>query len=104
MANAPKNDFSPEVGVAWDPWHDGKTVFRAGAGLYYENTPINDILFDRVSRLPTGLFFGEQTFVAQPVPFLSRRHQRIHSDGIPFTGHGGYGHLRFAASRKLSMG
>jgi hypothetical protein len=60
--NAPKLDFSPELGIAWDPWRNGKTVFRAGVGLYYENTPINDVLFDRVSRLPTGLFFGDTGF------------------------------------------
>lgn len=60
--NAPYLNFSPELGIAWDPWHTGKTVIRAGAGLYYENTPLNDVLFDRVSRLPNGLFFGDTGF------------------------------------------
>jgi hypothetical protein len=59
-ANSPNLNFSPEVGIAWDPFKNGKTVLRAGAGLYYENTIINDLLFDRVLRLPTGLFFGSQ--------------------------------------------
>jgi hypothetical protein len=34
--NGDHNNFAPRVGVAWDPWGTGKTVFRAGAGINYE--------------------------------------------------------------------
>ncbi len=44
--------------MAWDPWGTGKTVIRAGAGLYYENAIFNNVLFDRPARLTSGLFFG----------------------------------------------
>jgi len=52
----PNLNFSPSLGIAWDPTKNGKTVIRAGIGLYYDNTVFNNILFDRVVRLPTGEF------------------------------------------------
>ncbi len=52
----PNRNFAPQIGVAWDPRGNGKTVIRAGAGLYYENVIFNNVLFDRPFRLPTGAF------------------------------------------------
>jgi len=31
-----KTDFAPRFGVAWDPFHHGKTVVRTGYGVYHE--------------------------------------------------------------------
>lgn len=52
----PNLNFAPQVGFAWDPSGNGKTVFRIGAGLFYENVIYNNILFDRPYRLPSGAF------------------------------------------------
>ena len=50
------NNFAPQLGIAWDLLKDGKTVFRAGAGLFYENALFNDVLFSRPVMLQKGLF------------------------------------------------
>jgi Carboxypeptidase regulatory-like domain len=54
--NQPNRNFAPQIGVAWDPTKSGKTVIRAGAGLYYENTIWNNVLFDRPTREEQGAF------------------------------------------------
>jgi len=54
--NQPNLNFAPQFGIAWDPKGDGKTVIRAGTGLYYENVIFNNVLFDRPLRLQTGAF------------------------------------------------
>jgi hypothetical protein len=53
----PNTQFGPQIGFAWDPTKKGKTVIRAGAGIYYENSIFNNTLFDRPAKLAQGLFF-----------------------------------------------
>jgi hypothetical protein len=62
--NQPNANFGPQLGITWDPWSNGKTVFRGGIGLFYENSIFNDLSFDRPAREPNGLFFG----AARPCP------------------------------------
>jgi Carboxypeptidase regulatory-like domain len=52
----PGDDFAPEVGFAWDVSGNGKTVIRAGGGLFYENSIWNNVLFDSPARIPKGIF------------------------------------------------
>jgi len=52
----PNLNLAPQLGIAWDPMKNGKTVIRAGVGLYYENVIYNNVLFDRPLRLETGAF------------------------------------------------
>jgi hypothetical protein len=56
--NQPDKNFAPQLGIAWDPRSNGKTVIRAGIGLFYENSIWNNLLFDRPARLQQGLFLG----------------------------------------------
>jgi hypothetical protein len=70
IRQANKN-FAPQLGLAWDPKNDGKTVVRAGIGLYYENVIYNNVLFDRPFRLQSGAFLADPLVclggAAQPV-------------------------------------
>jgi hypothetical protein len=52
----PNLNFAPQIGIAWDPKGNGKTVIRLGGGLFYENSIFNNVLFDRPLRLATGAF------------------------------------------------
>jgi len=61
----PNKNFGPQIGLAWDPWKNGKTAIRAGFGIYYENAIWNNILFDRPPRLQKGIFFGIQEVCSQ---------------------------------------
>jgi len=54
----PGHNFGPTAGLAWDPTSSGKTVIRAGVGLYYENSIFNNNLFNRPGRLAQGLFLN----------------------------------------------
>jgi hypothetical protein len=68
----PNLNFAPNLGIAWDPWKNGKTAIRAGIGLYYENVIFNNVLFDRPLRLPNGAFLQTPTVCdsgqAFPIP------------------------------------
>ncbi len=59
--NQPNKNFAPQLGIAWDPNHSGKTVLRGGIGLFYENSIWNNVLFDRPARLADGLFLANPT-------------------------------------------
>jgi Carboxypeptidase regulatory-like domain len=58
--NDPALNFAPQLGFAWDPEKNGKTVIRGGIGLFYENSIWNNVLFDRPARLQNGTFLAFQ--------------------------------------------
>jgi hypothetical protein len=73
--NQPNLNFAPQIGFAWDPNRNGKTVVRGGAGMFYENAIWNNVLFDRPARLQNGAFNAVSNACLggnpQPVPVSS---------------------------------
>jgi len=54
--NEPSFNFAPQVGVAWDPGHSGRTVIRASGGLFYDNFLLQNAYQDRINRLSNGQY------------------------------------------------
>jgi len=57
------NNFAPRLGVVWDPWGKGNTVFRAGGGVTYEipilavflgQNGVNNATTPGLNVIPTG--------------------------------------------------
>ncbi|HXA68704.1 MAG TPA: TonB-dependent receptor [Bryobacteraceae bacterium] len=44
VINGDHNNFAPRLGVAWDVFGDGKTVVRAGAGIYFEQSSYDSFM------------------------------------------------------------
>ncbi|HVF30454.1 MAG TPA: TonB-dependent receptor, partial [Pyrinomonadaceae bacterium] len=51
VINSPKTDFAPRVGLAWDPFGDGRTAVRTGYGIYHEQI-LNGIFLQNIGVNP----------------------------------------------------
>ena len=51
VVDAPKNDFAPRIGIAWDPFGKGTTSIRTGYGMYHEQV-LNGTLLQQIGLNP----------------------------------------------------
>jgi hypothetical protein len=51
IMDAPKTDFAPRVGIAWDPFKKGTTSVRMGYGIYHEQV-LNGTLLQQIGVNP----------------------------------------------------
>ncbi|MFN0107756.1 MAG: carboxypeptidase regulatory-like domain-containing protein [Blastocatellia bacterium] len=50
--------FAPRVGLAWTPFNNIKTVFRAGAGFFYDRVPLGVYAFDKYPEQVLKFYSG----------------------------------------------
>lgn len=77
VVEAPKTNFAPRIGIAWDPFGDGRTAIRTGYGIYHEQTLVGIFLQNLISNPPyqettnlSGVALDEQ-LSANPISTLS---------------------------------
>jgi outer membrane receptor protein involved in Fe transport len=58
LTDAYYNAFAPRIGLAWDPWKDGKTTIHAGFGVFYN--PIEQLVLEQFQAEPP---FGGSTTI-----------------------------------------
>lgn len=54
--NQPNYNIAPELGLAWDPGHNGLTVIRLSGGMFYDNFLMQNSYQDRINRLSNGQY------------------------------------------------
>jgi hypothetical protein len=62
--HAPKTNFAPQIGAAWDVGGGGKIVLRSAAGLYFEELTIDGINGDPGNFIPAGISSQSQLVLA----------------------------------------
>lgn len=92
--NSHKADFSPRVGVAWDPRGKGRETVRAGYAIFYDNPEV--FFFDRFAdnapfgssislNEPAGGFtnpYQGQTVPQFPTPFPNSTNATFFTNGV----------------------
>ncbi|MFZ1700497.1 MAG: carboxypeptidase-like regulatory domain-containing protein [Pyrinomonadaceae bacterium] len=51
VVDAPKTDFAPRIGIAWDPFGKGTTSVRTGYGIYHDQV-LNGTLLQQIGLNP----------------------------------------------------
>ena len=60
------NGWAPRLGIAWNPSFDRTLVIRAGAGMYYDQTQMNEVQF--TTNSPPGFTQQNQVYTGRGLP------------------------------------
>ncbi len=63
--------YAPRGGVAWTPFSDGNTVFRAGWGQFYDHIPFDVYTFDRYPRRTITQYAPDGSVLGVPQTFIN---------------------------------
>jgi hypothetical protein len=65
MRSAPRRNFAPRLGLAWDPQGTGKTVVRIGGGVYFAYPPMS-IIEQLASMMGSPTIIGNNAYLSDP--------------------------------------
>lgn len=65
-ARRDRNNFAPQVGIAWDPTGSGKWAVRAAAGVFYDANLLKHVIFERNNMLPLGITNETASLLVRP--------------------------------------
>jgi Carboxypeptidase regulatory-like domain len=63
--------FAPRAGIAYSPGKSKKTVFRAGAGLFYDRVSLLEADFVHDPQRTLSFFDATGSLIGTPIPFLN---------------------------------
>ena len=63
--------FAPRLGLAYSPGRSKKTVFRAGAGLFYDRVSLLEADFVHNPQRTLSFFDGTGNLIGTPIPYFN---------------------------------
>jgi hypothetical protein len=63
--------IAPRGGLAWNPFSDGRTVLRAGYGLFYDHLPLDIYTFARYPLRTVTSYAPDGNVIGSPVRFVN---------------------------------
>ncbi len=76
------NEWQPRLGVAWDPWRDGKTNVYAFAGRFYYSLP-TDVAVRAFGGVPASVTYNFSPTDVTPVDVRPELMNRLGTVGAP---------------------